>query len=67
MRIIPDFSTETIKSRRAWTDVLQNLRDHRCQPRLMYLEKLPITIDGETRIIHDNTKFKQYLSMNQDL
>jgi hypothetical protein len=29
IRITPDFSTETLKSRRAWADVLQTLRDHR--------------------------------------
>ena len=26
--IIPDFSTETLKPRRAWTEVLQTLREH---------------------------------------
>ena len=38
---------ETLKDRRAWTIVLQTLRDHRCQPRLLFPAKLSITIDGE--------------------
>jgi hypothetical protein len=36
IRIIPDFSPETMKARRAWTDVIQMLRKHKFQPRLLY-------------------------------
>jgi hypothetical protein len=62
--IIPDFSPETIKARRSWTDVIYTLREYKCQPRLLYSAKLSITIDGETKIFHDKTKFTQYLYMN---
>jgi hypothetical protein len=41
IRIMPDFSTETLKARRAWTDILQILRDYRCQSRLQYSAKSP--------------------------
>jgi hypothetical protein len=30
IRIIPDFSTETMKARRSWADVIQTLREHKC-------------------------------------
>jgi len=33
IRIAPDFSTKTIK---AWTNVMQTIREHNCQPRLQY-------------------------------
>ena len=33
-----------MKARRAWTDVIQTLREHKCQPRLLYPAKLSITI-----------------------
>jgi hypothetical protein len=56
-----------MKSRRSWTDVIQTLREHKCQPRLLYPTKLSITIDGETKIFQDKTKFKQYLSTNPAL
>ena len=46
IRIIPDFSPESIKARISWTDVIQTLREHKCQPRLLYPAKLSITIDG---------------------
>jgi hypothetical protein len=53
-----------MKARRSWTDVMQTLREHKCQPRLQYPAKLSITIDGETKIFRDKTKFTQYLSTN---
>jgi hypothetical protein len=56
-----------MKARRAWTDVIQTLREHKCQPRLLYPAKLSITIDGETKVFHDKTKFTHYLSTNPAL
>jgi hypothetical protein len=56
-----------MKARRSWTDVIQTLSKHKCQPRLLYPVKLSITIDGETKVLHDKTKFTQYLSMNPAL
>lgn len=49
---------------RSWTDVLQILGKHRCQPRLIYPEKLSVIIDGESKLLHDKGKFKDYLSIN---
>jgi hypothetical protein len=48
-----------MKDRRSWTDVIQTLREHKCQ--------LSITIDGETKAFHDKNKFTQYLSTNPAL
>jgi hypothetical protein len=53
-----------MKDRRAWTDVIETLREHKCQPRLLYPAKLSITIDEETKIFHDKKKFTHYLSTN---
>jgi hypothetical protein len=35
IRIIPDFSPETIKARRSSADVIQTLKEHKCQTRLL--------------------------------
>jgi hypothetical protein len=43
--LMPDFLMKTPKARRAQTNVLQALRNHRCQPRLLCPPKLSITID----------------------
>jgi hypothetical protein len=51
-----------MKARRAWTDVIQNLREHNCQPRVLYPENLSITIDGENKVFQEKNKFTQYLS-----
>jgi hypothetical protein len=63
IRITP----ETLKPRRSWVDVIQTLREHKCQPRLLYPAKLSITIDGENKIFRDKTKFTQCLSTNLTL
>jgi hypothetical protein len=64
IRITPDFSIETLKARRSQADVIQTLRNQKCQPRIPYPAKHSITIDGKTKISHDKTKFKEYLSSN---
>jgi hypothetical protein len=56
-----------MKVRRSWTDVIQTLRELKCQPRLLYPPKLSIAIDGETKVFHDKTKFIHYLSANSAL
>jgi hypothetical protein len=56
-----------MKARRAWTDVIQTLGEHKFQPRLLYPAKLSITIDGETKVFHDKTKSIHYLSTNPTL
>jgi hypothetical protein len=66
-RITPDFSPENMEAKRSWGDDIQTLREHKCQPRLLYPAKLSITIDGETKIFHDKTKFTQCLSTNSAL
>jgi hypothetical protein len=63
IRITPDFSPETMKARRSW----ETLRKHKYQSRLLYPEKFSITIDRETKVFHDKTKFTQYLSISPAL
>jgi hypothetical protein len=56
-----------MKARRSWRDVIQTLKEHKQQPRLLYPDKLSITIDGETKVFQDKIKFTRYLSMNPAL
>ena len=67
IRITPDFSTNTMKAKRSWTDIIQILREPKYQPKLIYPAKLSITIDGETKIFQDKTKFTQHLNTNPAL
>ena len=56
-----------MKARRSWTDVKQTLREYKCQAKLLYSAKFSITIDEETKVFHDKSKFTQYLSRNPAL
>jgi hypothetical protein len=56
-----------MKARRSWTDVIQTLREHKCQPMLLYPAKLTKTIVGETKVFHKKTKFTHHLSTNPAL
>jgi hypothetical protein len=56
-----------MKAKRSWADLIQILRELKCQPRLLHPAKLSITIDGETKIFHDKTKCTQYLPRNPAL
>jgi hypothetical protein len=60
-------SSENIKVRRDWADVIKTLRKHKCQPRPLDPAKLSITIDGETKIFGDKMKFTHYFSTNPAL
>jgi hypothetical protein len=53
-----------MKARSFWADVIQTLREHKCQPKLVYPAKLSITIGGENKVSHVKTKVTQYLSTN---
>jgi hypothetical protein len=67
IRITPYFSPRDYESQKILADVIQTLREHKCQARLLYTAKLSITLDGETKVFHDKAKFIQYLSMNPTL
>jgi hypothetical protein len=53
-----------MEAKRSWANVIQTLSKHKFQPRIQCPAKLSITIDGETKVFHDKTKFTQYLSTN---
>jgi hypothetical protein len=67
IRFTKDFSAETMKLRRSWINVIQTLREYKCQPRLLYPAKLSMTTDGETKVFHVKTKLTQYFSTNPAL
>jgi hypothetical protein len=55
IRITPDLSTEILKSKIFWADLIQTQREQKCQPWLLNPGKLSITTDGETKVFHDKT------------
>lgn len=43
------------------------LRDHRCQPRVLYTAELSIKINEDKKPFYDTNNFKHYLSTNPTL
>jgi hypothetical protein len=58
LKITADFSTETLKARRAWSKVFWALNENNFNPRILYPAKLSFKIDGATKIFHDKQKLK---------
>jgi hypothetical protein len=50
IKIIADFSTETLKARRAWGEVFQALNENNFNPRILYPEKLSFKIDRAIKV-----------------
>jgi hypothetical protein len=44
IKITADFSTETLKARRAWSEVFQALNEKNFNPRILYPAKLSFKI-----------------------
>jgi hypothetical protein len=56
IKITVDFSTETLKARRAWSEVFQALNENNFNHRIFYPEKLSFKIDGTIKVFHDKQK-----------
>jgi hypothetical protein len=62
IKITADFSIETLKSRRAWSEVFQALNESNFNPRILYPAKLSFKIDRTIKVFHDKQKLKQYMT-----
>jgi hypothetical protein len=56
IKITADLSTETLKARRAWSDVFQALNENNFNPRILYPEKLSFKIHGTIKNFHNKQK-----------
>jgi hypothetical protein len=59
IKITVDFSTETLKARRAWNEVFWALHENNFKPRILYPPILSLKIDGAIKVYHDKQKLKQ--------
>jgi hypothetical protein len=53
MKITADFSTETLKTRIAWSEVFQALNENNFNSRIPYPAKLSFKIDGTIKVFHN--------------
>jgi hypothetical protein len=62
IKITADFSTETLKAKRAWGEIFWALNENNFNPRILYPAKLSFKIDGAIKVFHDEQKLKQYVT-----
>jgi hypothetical protein len=67
IKIKADFSTETLKARRAWGEIFQALNENNFNTTILYSEKLSFKIDGTIKVFHDRQKLKQYMTTKPPL
>jgi hypothetical protein len=61
IKITADFYMETLKARRAWSEVFWALNENNFNPKILYSAKLSFKIDGAIKVFHDKQKLKQYM------
>jgi hypothetical protein len=59
---ITDFSTETLKARRAWSEISWALDENNFNPQILHPAKLSFKIDEAIKVFHDKQKLKQYMT-----
>jgi hypothetical protein len=67
IKITVDFSMETFKARRAWSEVFWALNENNFNPRILYPAKLSFKIYGAIKVFHDKQKLKQYMTTKPPL
>jgi hypothetical protein len=67
IKITANFSTETLKGRRAWREVFRALNENNFNPRILYPAKLSFKIDGAIKVFHNKQKLKQYMTTKPPL
>jgi hypothetical protein len=67
IKITTDFSTDTLKAKKTWGEILQALNENNFNPRILYPAKLSFKIDGTITFFHDEQKLKQYMATNPPL
>jgi hypothetical protein len=67
IKITADISMETLKTRRAWSEIFWALNENNFSPRILYPAKLSFKVDGAIKIFHNKQKLKQYMSTNPSL
>jgi hypothetical protein len=67
IKITADFSTETLRATRAWSEVLWALNENNFNPRILYPTKLSFKIDGTIKVFHNKQKLKQYITTKPPL
>ena len=56
IRLLADFSKETLRARRDWQQIFKVMKNRNLQPRLLYPAKLSFRIEGHIKSFPDKKK-----------
>ena len=60
IRLLADFSAETLQARREWHDILNVMKGKNLQPRLLYPARLSFRFEGEIKSFTDKQKLREF-------
>ena len=60
IRLLADFSTETLQARREWHDILNVIKGKNLQPILLYPARLSFRFEGEIKTFTDKQKLREF-------
>ena len=61
IRLLADFSKETLRARRDWQQIFKVMKNRNLQPRLLYPAKLSFRIKGQIKSFPDKEKLKELI------
>ena len=67
IRMAVGLSTETWQARKNWHDIFRALNEKNMQPRILYLARLSLKIEGEIKSFQDKQKLKEFVNTKPSL
>ena len=61
IRLLADFSKETLQARRDWQEVFKVMKNQDLQPRLLYPAKLSFRMEEQIKCFPDKVKLKEFI------
>ena len=67
IRLSADFSKETLQARRDWKEVVKVMKGKDLHPRLLYLAKLSLRMEGQIKCFPDKVNLKEFIVITKPL
>ena len=61
IRLLADFSKETLQTRRGWKEVFEVMKGKDLHPRLLYPAKSLFRMEGQIKCFPDKVKLKEFI------
>ena len=67
IRLLVDFSTETLQARREWYDIFKMMKGKNLQPKILYPARLSSRFDGEIKSFPDKQNLREFSTTKSSL